>query len=740
MWRPFFRGAGLALLGVLVMLTLAVPIHGAEKGSAQEESPSTDELKSVVDLLDNPKERDAFLKKLKTLIKARQATGQPGHPKPLEKKEVLAVEQVFHVFDGISREFMDAATATVSMVSRVPRSFAKAETFFSDPKKRQQAFRLLLDVFAAVLISLILRCVFRRYKPHLNDREARFRKKFGTGLARALFNLIPYGALLISLFLLCHIFPSHPKAHVLVITLCLILLLYRVTIEIFRVLLAPDEQAARFLPMDDENANYYWIWVRRMANYTAFYFVLTNVLYVFQARLAALDFVKGVTLIVFPILITVFVLQQARELRLRQMETGERDTQEEKKANWAARFLLRYWPVLVIAYAWAIFILLIVKFEEGYSYLFTSTLGTLAALFATLMALNIKNRLFRKMFAVNQLVRERFPGLEEKTNRYIQIIGQSMDIIIVLIGASVMAEILGFPVSSFVVSDIGSMLILRAIAIVVTIGIVLGVIEVSYLVGNAILSGKVGKRKGAVSQKTKTLIPVALTAVKIGVWFTGGIIILDRLGVNTTPILAGAGIVGLAIGFGSQTLVKDLINGLFILFEESIRIGDWATVGNKGGHVEAIGLRTVRLRDLHGNVHVIPNSSIDTVTNLSKEFSRAVMDVGVAYREDVDKVIEILEEIGKGMAEDPVYGKNILEPLEIFGLDRFEDSSVVIRARFMTKPLKQWGVRREFNRRLKRVFDERGIEIPFPHRTLYMGEPKQGPAPPMEVHLSGGKD
>jgi small conductance mechanosensitive channel len=116
------------------------------------------------------------------------------------------------------------------------------------------------------------------------------------------------------------------------------------------------------------------------------------------------------------------------------------------------------------------------------------------------------------------------------------------------------------------------------------------------------------------------------------------------------------------------------------------------------------------------------------------------MDVGVAYREDVDKVIEILEEIGRDMQSDPEYGKNILEPLEIFGLDRFEDSSVVIRARFVTKPLKQWGVRREFNRRMKRVFDERDIEIPFPHRTLYMGTPKKGAAPPLEVHLGGETD
>ncbi len=736
---PFFRWGWLILLYILMIPVAASPSDGSGAPRPKAEASSTDELKSVVKLLENPGEREAFLKNLKSVIDARQITGQNDQRKPLQKREVLAVERIFLVFDSLSREFMDAARGAVSLISGIPRTLTETRAFLSDARNRQHLVRLIMDVLLSILIALILRSIIQRYMPRLEDNEERFRKKLKTGLAASVFHIIPYGALFVSLFFLFHIFPSHPRAHVLLITVCLILLIYRSILEGVRVLLAPDEPSLRLVAMNDENANYYWIWVRRMANYAVFYFILTNILYALRIPPTALDFIRGAMLIVFPILITVFVLQQAREIRLRQQEKAASDTQAAEKANWAMRFIIRYWSLLVIVYAWAVFVLLIVRFESGYTYLFTSTLGTLVALFATLIALNIKNRLFRKMFAVNELVKQRFPALEEKTNRYIQILGQALDVIIVLVGVGVMAEILGFPVSSFVASDIGSLIILRAIAIMVTIAVVIGIIEVSYLVGNAFLSGRIQKKR-EVSQKAKTLVPVTLTAIKIAAWFTGGLIILGRLGVNITPILAGAGIVGLAIGFGSQTLVKDLINGLFILFEESIRIGDWATVGSKGGHVEAIGLRTVRLRDLHGNVHVIPNSSIDTVTNLSKDFSRAVMDVGVAYREDVDQVIGILEEIGRDMEADPEYGKSILAPLEIFGLDRFEDSSVIIRARFMTKPLKQWGVRREFNRRMKRIFDERGIEIPFPHRTLYMGEPKQGAAPPLDVNLKGDQD
>ena len=223
--------------------------------------------------------------------------------------------------------------------------------------------------------------------------------------------------------------------------------------------------------------------------------------------------------------------------------------------------------------------------------------------------------------------------------------------VVIIVGLGIIGQLWGIPISAFVSSHIGILIITRTIAISVTVGIVSGIIQISQYVTDFLAKEKDGK---VPSQKLKTLLPVINTAVRIAVGFIGGIVVLDQLGVNTTPILAGAGIVGLAVGFGSQTLVKDLINGLFILFEESIRVGDWVSLGSNGGLVESIGLRTVRLRDLHGNVHVIPNSSIDTLTNMTKEFSRAVLDVGIAYRENVDKVIEILKEIGEEMRNDPV--------------------------------------------------------------------------------------
>jgi small-conductance mechanosensitive channel len=212
-------------------------------------------------------------------------------------------------------------------------------------------------------------------------------------------------------------------------------------------------------------------------------------------------------------------------------------------------------------------------------------------------------------------------------------------------------------------------------------------------------------------------------------------VVLAELGVNITPLLAGAGVVGLAVGFGAQKLVQDVITGWFILMEDTIAVGDVAEVAGHAGLVERISIRTIRLRDLSGVVHTIPFSAVDSVKNFTKDFSYYLFEVGVAYREDTDEVVEVLREIDAEMREDPELGPDILEPLEVMGVDRFEDSAVIVRVRTKTKPLRQWAVGREFNRRMKKAFDARGIEIPFPHQTVYFGVDKEGKAPPATLRM-----
>lgn len=247
-------------------------------------------------------------------------------------------------------------------------------------------------------------------------------------------------------------------------------------------------------------------------------------------------------------------------------------------------------------------------------------------------------------------------------------------------------------------------------------------------------------KKGAdeeAKKRAKTLASVIQNFLVILALVIAAITIIGHLGIEIAPLLATAGIAGVAIGFAGQSLIKDIINGFFLLMWDQIRVGDYVQISDKRGLVEMINLKMTVLRDFNGNVHYIPNGSIDVVTNMTKDFSRYLFEIGVAYREDVDEVMKIIREIDEELRKDPDFKEDILEPIEIFGLDKFADSALIIKARTMTKPLKQWRIGREFNRRLKKKFDEEDIEIPFPHRTLYIGQDKKGNAAPLRITTDG---
>jgi small conductance mechanosensitive channel len=239
-------------------------------------------------------------------------------------------------------------------------------------------------------------------------------------------------------------------------------------------------------------------------------------------------------------------------------------------------------------------------------------------------------------------------------------------------------------------------------------------------------------------KRIRTLARVFRYIANVIIILIAGMLVLSALGISIAPILATAGVAGIAIGFGAQSLVKDYFSGIFLLVEDQIRQGDVVAIADKAGLVEEITLRYVRLRDFDGNIHFVPNGAIGTVTNRSRDFAFAVIDAGVAYRENVDEALQIMREVGEALRSDSTFGGRILEPVEIIGVENWADSAVILRCRLKVKPLEQWGVRREFLRRLKHAFDERGIEIPFPHLTLYAGQNKDGSSPPLRIAREAG--
>ena len=235
-----------------------------------------------------------------------------------------------------------------------------------------------------------------------------------------------------------------------------------------------------------------------------------------------------------------------------------------------------------------------------------------------------------------------------------------------------------------------------------------------------------GEKEGDVpseaSKRAETLVRLLRQGVRIALMVVVFLIILREFGVDIAPILASAGILGLAVGFGAQNLVRDVISGFFMILENQVRIGDVAVVNGTGGLVESINFRTIVLRDLSGIVHVFPNGNIDTLANLTREWSAYVFDIGVAYKEDMDRVMQLMREVGEELRKDDYFGPLMVDDIEIFGVDQFADSAVVIKGRLRTLPIKQWDVGREYRRRLKHRFDQEGVEIPFPHRSIYFGE------------------
>ena len=222
----------------------------------------------------------------------------------------------------------------------------------------------------------------------------------------------------------------------------------------------------------------------------------------------------------------------------------------------------------------------------------------------------------------------------------------------------------------------------------------------------------------AQEQRTRTLISLlrSVGVVLIVVLFI--FMTLGALGVQLGPLLAGAGVLGLAVSFGAQSLVKDVISGLFMLFENQFGVGDVIRIEGVSGAVEQMTLRVVVLRDTHGVVHIVPNGQITKVSNLTRGWARAVLDVAVAHTEDPDRAMVVLREVGEELYEDPEWKPLLVEPVQVPGIENLTDTAVTIRVMAKTLPLKQWDVARELRRRIKARFDQEGIEIPFPHQTV----------------------
>lgn len=396
-------------------------------------------------------------------------------------------------------------------------------------------------------------------------------------------------------------------------------------------------------------------------------------------------------------------------------------------------FVARFWSYFAIGLVLLHYLVWALKVPNGLIFLSRATISTFAILVvARLAALGI-NRLFQDGVSVSAEGEDALPGVQERADRYLGPARLLLRGVVTLAAMLAILAVWNTGVVGWLTSPIGREFsaLVGSLALIVVLTIV--AFELTGYFADRFANAKDSSGKLRHSNRSRTLASIFKNVAFFFFGMAGLFTALGHLGVEAAPLLAGAGVVGLAVGFGSQALVKDLITGLFILLGDTIRVGDVIDIAGKSGVVEGMSMRTITLRSYDGSAHTIPYGSIDVVTNMTKDFSYAVMDIDVAYRENTDEVIRTLREIDDRMRKEWPYRRLITGPLDIAGVDALGDSAVVIRMRSRTRPGEQWGIKREFLRRIKLRFDELGISIPFPHQTVFFGVDKEGRAPPVFV-------
>ena len=688
------------------LLAALLPALSGFSLQAAEAPPDKAEVESLIHRIEDPGEREKLVAQLKLLVAA-----EPSAP-AVEDHGLL--EEVSARIGDLSDQMLAAA----AVFSDAGHAADWLRQQVSDDQLRRRwadSVGRILMVLAAGLAAewLIRRSLARAHRSlEAGNRVGRWiRLALAAGhwaldlLPIAVFVAVAYGLMTLPVLRLTG---NVSMAAVLLVGAYAAV---QAGLVLAQAVLGPAAGCPRALPLDDETANYLFIWARRLTFtgvWGGFAVEALGLLGVPKSGTVAL--VKLLGLVVTTLLV-ILVLQNRQTVARWVRGTG--DSLPAQVQGWRNR-LADIWHVLAAIYVVASFVVWALQVKGGFAYIVRASLLTLLVLVIAGAVTNTLAGLVIRAFAINDDLRGRFPKLEARVNRYTAIMTSVVKGAVALAALLALAQAWGADMVAWLNSEFGRHLLssgLSILAVVVGATILWELVNASierYLAdtdadGNAV----------ARSARARTLLPLARNALLIMLVIMVTLIVLAELGLNIAPLLAGAGVIGVAIGFGSQKLVQDVITGAFILFENTIAVGDSIKIGDYSGTVEGMTIRAMRLRDVSGNVHTVPFSVVNAVTNLSRDFGYHLFDVGVSYHEDMDRIFGLLRRIGEDLRLDPDFGGYILDAIEVFGIDRFSPSAVVVRGRLKTQPNKQWVVGREFNRRLKLTFDQAGICLPY---------------------------
>lgn len=724
-------------LPVLIWLVVGLSLaHGQLPGvSVEPTAPSATneiaQIESVISTLEDPIKRDAFITDLKTVLEQLKAQ-EEGEAAPATALVQTLLTMVSNRLENLSNQ-IEELLAQLSTVAELPYWFLQQT---NDEEKRgiwrEILFNFVLILGAGYVSYFLLELARKRiFRPVIAKSPTGTTSKILTGICIAVTSLIPILAFAIASYAIATVISPREQTRLVALAWVHASIIVRLIMVVEDFLLAPHHPKYRLLHCGDETALFLHIWTRRLSLVSVYGFLILQ-----TASLL------GLPLSVYQILLKllgllVLMLMGALVVQVREDVAHFIEGNPESAFFKSARHRLsRVWHWITLVYLGALYFIWVFAIPEGPEFLARTTV--LTAIILTLWGFTMRGmtNLWHRGLKIPEDWKFKFPNLEARTNRYLPLIQKFSGFLITFITAMLILQVWGVDILNGLQSDSGRAFLYSAIKITGIVLITLFLWEmVSIAIGSYLAETDTHGQPRLPSARAKTLLTVAQKALLVVLSVMSILLVLSEIGVNTGPLLAAAGVLGLAVGFGSQTLVKDVINGFFILLEDLFSVGDVVKVGETAGLVEAVSIRNVRLRDFSGVVHTIPYSSILTISNLTKEFSYYVFDIGVAYRENVDEVMNVMKEVGEDLQKDPEIGPLTLGPLEVVGLDKFADSAVVIKARIKTLPIKQWSVGRDYNRRLKKRFDELGIEIPFPHQTIYFGADKDGSSIPGKIEL-----
>ncbi len=495
-----------------------------------------------------------------------------------------------------------------------------------------------------------------------------------------------------------------------------------------RAMLSPDVTSLRLLHMSDASAAYLTRWARRFLVVALFGYAVDQVGVLFGMYDSVHDALMKVIALVVHIFALIVVLECRRKVA--------RKLRAPKGAHgfWAMtrNRVAETWHVIAIFFIVALWLVFAFEIRNGYAIMWRYFLIALATFVVARLASIVLLGAVDRALKLRPETLERYPGIDARAGRYQPLLKGIINTGVTVVALAVLLQIWGVPVTPYVRHGTLGGRLFNALG---TSGLVVVLALVVWEGVNAGIQGHLARlareAQLARSARLRTLLPMLRTTLMAVIFVFAALMVLSQIGVNTAPLLAGAGVVGIAIGFGSQKLVQDVITGLFLLLENAMQVGDTVSLASLTGTVENLSIRTIRLRAVDGSVHLIPFSAVTTVTNQTRDYGYAVLDVTAGYNEEPDHIADVLRTVAGEMRADPVWADAIVDDIDVWGVDKFTDNAWVLRARVKTVAAKRWSVQREYNRRLKYRFDELAIESPFTSPRIL----STVPGPPPDAHM-----